>query len=232
MDAKRAVTEGRSPSQEKQRDKRRAADAKTFEEYTVKWLAEARMADSTRSMRKSIIDRDILPLIKNQLEFSASFLAGDGIGRYGSAQLPDATTKPDGTLAAIKGYDVLAGVTWKPIPTVSLYVYGGREHDDRTDLGSAVVAGKTVAYGYGNPLYVNSGCLIEGSTLGCDASTSSITQETLGGWWKFYQGMIGNMQVGLQLTHVKREIYSGVGGAPSTGINIGELSFRFYPFQK
>ena len=52
MDAKRAVTEGRSPSQEKQRDKRRAADAKTFEEYTVKWLAEARMADSTRWMRK------------------------------------------------------------------------------------------------------------------------------------------------------------------------------------
>ncbi|MDO8574782.1 MAG: tyrosine-type recombinase/integrase [bacterium] len=76
MDAKRAVTEGRSPSQEKQRDKRRAADAKTFEEYTVKWLAEARMADSTRSMRKSIIDRDILPLIKNRLmtEISADDL--------------------------------------------------------------------------------------------------------------------------------------------------------------
>jgi integrase len=76
MDAKRAVTEGRSPSQEKQRDKRRAADAKTFEEFTVKWLAEARMADSTRSMRKSIIDRDILPLIKNRLmtEISADDL--------------------------------------------------------------------------------------------------------------------------------------------------------------
>lgn len=76
LDAKRAVTEGRSPSQEKQRDKRRAADAKTFEEYTVKWLAEARMADSTRSMRKSIIDRDILPLIKNRLmtEISADDL--------------------------------------------------------------------------------------------------------------------------------------------------------------
>lgn len=173
----------------------------------------------------------ILPLIKNQLEFSASFLAGDGIGRYGSAQLPDATTKPDGTLAAIKGYDVLAGLTWKPIPTVSLYVYGGREHDDRTDF-SAVVAGKTVAYGYGNPLYDNSGCLIEGSALKCDANTSSITQATIGGWWKFYQGVIGNMQLGLQLTHVKREVYSGVGGDPSTGINVGELSFRFYPFQK
>ena len=67
MDAKRAVAEGRSPSQEKQREKRRLAEAKTFEEFTVKWLAEARMADSTRSMRKSIIDRDIMPAFRNKL---------------------------------------------------------------------------------------------------------------------------------------------------------------------
>ncbi|MFZ5538553.1 MAG: tyrosine-type recombinase/integrase [Pseudomonadota bacterium] len=76
MDAKRAVAEGRSPSQEKQREKRRLAEAKTFEEFTVKWLAEARMADSTRSMRKSIIDRDILPAFRNRLltEISAEDL--------------------------------------------------------------------------------------------------------------------------------------------------------------
>lgn len=76
LDAKHAVAEGRSPSQEKQREKRRLAEAKTFEEFTVKWLAEARMADSTRSMRKSIINRDIVPLLKNRLltEISASDL--------------------------------------------------------------------------------------------------------------------------------------------------------------
>lgn len=76
LDAKRTVAEGRSPSQEKQRDKRRAAEAKTFQEFSVQWLAEARMADSTRSMRKSIIDRDILPLLKNRLltEISADDL--------------------------------------------------------------------------------------------------------------------------------------------------------------
>ena len=67
LDAKRAVSEGESPAMEKQRAKRRLADAKNFEEFTVKWQAEARMADSTRSMRKSVIDRDILPAFGNRL---------------------------------------------------------------------------------------------------------------------------------------------------------------------
>lgn len=67
VEARRAVSEGRSPSQEKQREKRRLAEAKTFGEFTVRWAAEARMADSTRSMRKSILDRDILPVFQNRL---------------------------------------------------------------------------------------------------------------------------------------------------------------------
>ena len=67
MEARRAIAEGQSPSQEKQREKRRMSEAKTFEEFTSRWLEEARMADSTRSMRKSIIDRDIMPLFRNRL---------------------------------------------------------------------------------------------------------------------------------------------------------------------
>ncbi len=67
MEARRAIAAGQSPSQEKQREKRRAAEAKTFEEFTQRWLEEARMADSTKSMRKSIIDRDIMPVFRNRL---------------------------------------------------------------------------------------------------------------------------------------------------------------------
>jgi Arm DNA-binding domain len=55
LDAKRSIAEGRSPAQEKQRAKRRLMEAKTLAEFTVKWLAQAKIADSTRSMRKSII---------------------------------------------------------------------------------------------------------------------------------------------------------------------------------
>lgn len=76
MDAKRAAAEGQSPAKAKQHEKRRLAAARTFEEFTVSWLRDARMADSTRSMRKSIIDRDILPVYKNRLltEISADDL--------------------------------------------------------------------------------------------------------------------------------------------------------------
>jgi len=67
LDAKRMVAQGNSPSLEKQRAKRRLTAAKTFGEVLKSWLADARMADSTRAMRKSIIDRDILPLFENRL---------------------------------------------------------------------------------------------------------------------------------------------------------------------
>ena len=40
VDARRAIAEGRSPSHEKQREKRRVADAKTFEEFTNLWLED------------------------------------------------------------------------------------------------------------------------------------------------------------------------------------------------
>lgn len=64
IDAKRAISEGRSSAQEKQHDKRRLKEAKEFGE---KWFQESRMADSTRAMRRSIYERDILPTFRNKL---------------------------------------------------------------------------------------------------------------------------------------------------------------------
>lgn len=61
LDAK-AVEEGRSPAQEKQREKRR----QTFAEFTDVWMEASGMADSTKAMRKHVIDRDILPAFKNR----------------------------------------------------------------------------------------------------------------------------------------------------------------------
>ena len=67
IDARRASAEGRSPAQEKQREKRRLQEAKSFGEFGERWLQEARMADSTRAMRRSIFERDILPAFRNRL---------------------------------------------------------------------------------------------------------------------------------------------------------------------
>lgn len=74
--AKKAVGEGRSPAMEKQRDKRLLAQAKTFGEVASKWLEEAKMADTTRSMRKSILVRDLKPVFEKRLlsEISAEDL--------------------------------------------------------------------------------------------------------------------------------------------------------------
>ena len=67
IDARRALAEGRSPAQEKQREKRRLKEAKSFGEFGERWLKEAKMADSTRAMRRAVFERDILPTFRNRL---------------------------------------------------------------------------------------------------------------------------------------------------------------------
>jgi integrase len=67
LDARRAVAEGRSPAQEKQREKRRLKESRSFGEFGQRWFEGAPMADSTRSMRRVIFDRDIVPVWKNRL---------------------------------------------------------------------------------------------------------------------------------------------------------------------
>jgi integrase len=67
LHARRAVLEGTSPAVEKQREKHRRAVAKTFGEWAANWLQGARMADTTRSMRSSILVRDIVPAFKGRL---------------------------------------------------------------------------------------------------------------------------------------------------------------------
>jgi len=67
IDAKRAISEGRSPAIEKQRERRRLLEAKSFGEFGEKWLTAAPMADSTRAMRRSIFERELLPVWRNRL---------------------------------------------------------------------------------------------------------------------------------------------------------------------
>ena len=67
LDARRAVAEGLSPAQEKQREKRRVLEAKSFGEFGERWFKEAPMADSTKAMRRSIFERDLLPAFRNRL---------------------------------------------------------------------------------------------------------------------------------------------------------------------
>jgi integrase len=65
--ARKSVAAGQSPAQEKQRARRRAEAVPTIAGAGKRWLQEARMADTTRAMRKAIFERDILPTWKNRL---------------------------------------------------------------------------------------------------------------------------------------------------------------------
>jgi integrase len=67
IDARRAIGEGRSPAIEKQRDKRRLLEARSFGELGEKWLVAVPMADSTRAMRRSIFERELLPVWRKRL---------------------------------------------------------------------------------------------------------------------------------------------------------------------
>jgi hypothetical protein len=177
----------------------------------------------------------LLPLVPKMLDFQASFLGGHGVGRYGSAQLPDVTVNPtNGALATLNGYQALAGLVYRPAARWTFMAYGGKE---QVSARSYVVRGTgatpaTFGYGYGSPLFSNAGCEIEGSALPCTANTSEVWDIDAGGWWKFYQGTLGNMQIGATWNYLRREIFSGIGGDPSTNINIVMVSFRYYPYQK
>ncbi|TIL83166.1 MAG: DUF4102 domain-containing protein [Mesorhizobium sp.] len=65
--ARKMVAAGKSPAQEKQRDKRRLSETGTFGDAGRRWFKEAKMADSTHSMRKAVFDRDILPIWDKRL---------------------------------------------------------------------------------------------------------------------------------------------------------------------
>lgn len=168
----------------------------------------------------------LVPIVAGVLDFRASFLAGYGIGRYGSGQLPDATIRPDGTPAPIPEVQALIGLVGHVSPAVDLYTYVGTEQAARSAF---VVAGK--GYGYGSSLFTNTGCVTELSAASCTGNTSGLTQGTIGAWWKFLHGNFGTMQMGAQYAYTKRNVFSGIGGAPSADESTVLVSFRYLPFQ-
>ncbi|HUC54007.1 MAG TPA: hypothetical protein VMR90_08160 [Candidatus Cybelea sp.] len=125
-----------------------------------------------------------VPLFAKKVEIGAKGVYGDGIGRFGSAQLPDVTARPDGTLAPIRSGHGLGIVELHPGPKLDVYAYGGAEYAARAAYsgynsvkitpttiapagGGPVTTTTTVARsitgigGYGNPAANNSGCSTE-----------------------------------------------------------------------
>ncbi len=67
-----------------------------------------------------------VPLFSKKLDFGVKGLAGDGVGRYGAAQLADMTFRPDGTAALIRTAHGLGTLEFHPSPKLDIYFnYGG-----------------------------------------------------------------------------------------------------------
>ncbi len=164
-----------------------------------------------------------IPIIPKMLEIQGSVLAGNGIGRYGSGQMADATFNEDGSFAAIPEVQALVGVVAHPVKGTDLYAYGGLEEAGKTVDGNA---------GYGLASLNNSGCDIEGDpTTLCQGVNKRLWEVTGGIWHDIYNGSFGRAAVGAQGEYVKREAFEGIGGAPSADEAIVMTSFRYYPFK-
>jgi hypothetical protein len=172
----------------------------------------------------------ILPLVPKMLDFQVSGLYGRGVGRYGTAQLPDATFSTTGKIEPLTEYSVMGGFVGHPVPEVDVYAYGGAEGVDRKYYSTGAVNS-----GYGNPNVSLAGCEVE---LGsCSANTSGVVEGTLGGWYRFIKSNYGTVQAGLQYEYLNRNTFRGAGAtkgsslSPSSNENIFLVSFRYLPFQ-
>ena len=181
--------------------------------------------------------------IAQHFDFGVHALYGNGVGRYGTSGLPDATINPNGTLAPLRSYQGLLTLEYHS-PKLDVYLNGGEEYVKRRWQDDPV-SGKPV--GYGSPFFTDSNCYSEtapptGSagytfgSLGCSGQTQSTIEGTFGFWLKMYHGNKGRLQVGPQYSYLVRNAWAGSVTGTTAGPfvsphgidNMFMTSFRYY----
>ena len=162
-------------------------------------------------------------MIPKKLDFQISGLpVGDGIGRYGSAQFTDAVVNASNdSLTPIPEVMGLAGLVGHPDPTSTSIL--------RRLRGCAEDGGHRLPV-TATPPTPTPGAPPKRFAANCVANAKSEWQGTIGGWYKFYQGKAGMMEVGASEAYIHIDTFAGVGGAPHANENIIMTSFRYYPF--
>jgi hypothetical protein len=160
------------------------------------------------------------------LDLQASVMSGKGIGRYGAAQLSDATLNVDGKVAPIRETMYLVGATLHATPKLDLYLFGG---DERENARTSSFGGANFGFGnLSNTVFTAAGCTTVGGA--CSATVRDVGQLTAGLWDKAYTGSFGQVRIGLQYSHTRLEGFSGGGYTPKTSDDMIFTSFRYYPF--
>ena len=204
-----------------------------YEVYGLGRVMNARTAFPGKGVNRSALAGGLgaaatVPVVPGLVDLTANVLAGQGIGRYGAGQLPDATIKADGGPAPLPEVEALLGVIGRPTPLLALFAYAGVE-----SIGRKSFAAGGTGYGYGSRLFDNSGCGSELSSLcpGANANTHTLIDGTVGAWYRIAKGGFGTVATGLEYSYARRALYSGLGGAPTTDESLVELSLRYLPFE-
>jgi hypothetical protein len=158
-------------------------------------------------------------------DIAVQAMAGQGVGRYGSSQLADATLHTDGTLEPIRNYHGLFTLETHPSPKLDVYAYYGGEYAQRTvyAIPSGTYAGDLI--GYGAPNLSDTGCYNlpsnsvtstggSPSASGCSSPTRYIQEGMLGFTYRIVNTpKYGRLQYAVNYQYVQRNLWSG-----STGI--------------
>lgn len=167
-------------------------------------------------------------------------LVGTGVGRYGTATLPDTTVHPDGTLATIKADQGLFSLELHPTKKLDLFGYLGGEYAQRTAFLNLTGPNAGKLTGYGPRTANNTGCSTELPPTGasgynpavpanCTGATRAVIEGTGGFTYRFYSSpKYGKLQYAMQYSYLTRNAWSGVGGAPKGTNNMVFTGIRYY----
>ncbi len=170
-------------------------------------------------------------------------MAGQGVGRYGSSQLADATLRPDGTLEPVKNFHGMFSLETHPTKKLDVYSYYGGEYARRLVYTTA----EGFLIGYGTPNLNNSGCYnlpvnpgVSGTggainaPANCNAPTKYIQEGMVGFTYRIVSSpKYGRLQYQATYSLVQRQLWSGIGGAttpvsPRAQDGMVHVGMRYY----
>jgi hypothetical protein len=192
------------------------------------------------------------------VDFGFHGLGGTGVGRYGTATLPDITVHPDGTLAPIKNWQGLVSIETHPNPKLDVFFYAGGEYAQRTVYLSTLGSSSGKLIGYAPLSSSNAGCNIEtlptsagnglagaapynpGTPANCLGATRVVLEGTAGFTYRLYNSpKYGRLQYQGVYSYLTRDGWAGLTsgtfgsptatyGAPKATNNMVFTGMRYY----
>ncbi|AFL87351.1 hypothetical protein Terro_1030 [Terriglobus roseus DSM 18391] len=183
--------------------------------------------------------------VNKYVDVAVQAMGGQGVGRYGSSQLADATLRPDMTLEPIRNYHGLFSLETHPTKKLDVYAYYGGEYAQRT----VYTTPQGALIGYGPRNLNNSGCYALPTNSGngsgtagsiaataCASPTRYIQEGMLGFTYRLASSpKYGRLQYQATYQYLQRNLWSGTATTPgltTTGPraldNMFHMGMRYY----